>query len=151
MKLAEALLERAELKQKLMMLQTRLINNSKTQEGVEPNESPKDLLKELDESTERLEFLITHINKTNEMTKNTKGATISELIAKRDILTQKYRVLRLLLDNGSAVINRLTHTEIKILTTFSVTDLQKNVDKISENIRKIDTEIQGLNWTTDLL
>lgn len=151
MKLAEALLERAELKQKLMMLQTRLINNSKTQEGVEPNESPKDLLKELDESTERLEFLITHINKTNEMTKNTKGATISELIAKRDILTQKYRILRLLLDNGSAVINRLTHTEIKILTTFSVTDLQKNVDKISENIRKIDTEIQGLNWTTDLL
>ena len=151
MKLAEALLERAELKQKLMMLQTRLINNSKTQEGVEPNESPKDLLKELDESTERLEFLITHINKTNEMTKNTKGATISELIAKRDILTQKYRVLRLLLDNGSAVINRLTDTEIKILTTFSVTDLQKNVDKISENIRKIDTEIQGLNWTTDLL
>ena len=151
MKLAEALLERAELKQKLIVLQNRLVSNAKVQEGMEPNESPKTLLKELDEATNRLEFLITHINKTNELTKNQNGTTISELIAKRDVLTQKYRILRIFLDNGNAVVNRLTHTEIKLLTTFSVVDTQKNVDKLSEQIRKIDTEIQGLNWTTDLL
>ena len=151
MKLAEALLERAELRQKLMMLENRLVNNAKTQEGVEPNESPKDLLKELDEAISRQEFLITHINKTNEFTKNEKGVTISELIAKRDVLTQKNNILRSFLQSGSSIASRLTHTEIKVLTTFSVADLQKKVDKISEEMRKIDTEIQGLNWTTDLL
>ncbi|MBQ7466461.1 MAG: DIP1984 family protein, partial [Clostridia bacterium] len=119
MKLAEALLERVEIKQKLNVLQNRLLNNAKVQEGMEPNEYPKDLLKELDENIKKLEFLIVHINKTNEITKNEKGFTISELIAKRDVLTQKYSIVRLFLDNGSAVINRLTHTEIKLLTTFS--------------------------------
>ena len=151
MKLAEALLERSELKEKLMVLQNRLNANAKVQEGVEPNESPKTLLKELDDSIKRLEYLIVHINRTNEYTKNSKGVSISELIAKRDVVGQKYRVLRMFLDSGSMVVNRLTHTEIKILTTFSVAELQKTVDKLSEEMRKIDTEIQGLNWTTDLL
>lgn len=151
MKLAEALLERADLKQKLMVLNARLINNARVQEGLEPNEDPKTLLKELEDNMNRLEYLIVHINKTNELTKVQNDVTISDLIAKRDVLTQKLRIVRSFVNEGNALINRVTHSEIKILPTFSVVKMQKEADKIAEEIRKTDTKIQEMNWTTELL
>lgn len=151
MKLAEALLERADLKQKLILLNNRLVNNAKIQEGLKPNEEPKDLLKELEENLDRMEYLIIHINKTNERTKNKEGKTISELIARRDVLNEKLKILGSFVNSGSLLVNRLTHSEIKILPSFSVSNTQKQVDKISAEIRRIDTAIQEMNWTTELI
>ena len=151
MKLAEALLERKQLKDKLYMLDVRLRNNARVQEGLTPNEDPKDLLKELKEDTNRYEYLIIHINKTNELTTNADGLTISSLIAKRDVLNQKLNIIRNFVNSGSEVINRVSHSEIRTIATFNVSDMQKEADKLSKELRKIDTSIQELNWTTELL
>ncbi len=66
MKLAEALIERADLQKSLEIMRGRLKNNAKVQEGAVPNEDIDALLVEMDATLTRLEWLIVHINKTNE-------------------------------------------------------------------------------------
>ena len=49
MKLAEALILRADLQKRLEQLRQRLILNAQVQEGEQPAEDPESLLRELDE------------------------------------------------------------------------------------------------------
>ena len=62
MKLAEALLERADLQKRIAQMDGRLENNAQVQEGEKPAEDPKALLKELEEMAVRMEQLVTAIN-----------------------------------------------------------------------------------------
>ena len=150
MKLATALSERAELQRRLTQLQTRLNNNAKVQEGEKPAEDPADLLRELEGVITRLEELITRINLTNSQT-FADGVSMTALLAKRDCLSKKLAVLRDFLDNASARVDRYSQKEIRILSTVDVAKLQKQVDDLCKELRLIDEQIQGLNWTTDLL
>ena len=150
MKLATALSERADIQRRISELGMRLNNNAKVQEGEKPAEDPKELLKELDSCLARLEELIAHINRTNSETKH-EGLTISDLIAKRDCLKERIRIMRDFLDASSEKITRYSKTEIKILSTVSVSELQKKVDNYSKQLRETDELIQGLNWTTELI
>lgn len=151
MKLAEALIERADLKSKIEMLRARLVNNCRTQEGVEPSENPKDLMIELDEKLERMEYLVIHINKTNAVTTLPSGETIADLIAKKDILNKKIGVLSSLVDVAGSLVSRATRSEIKVLSTVNVKELQKKVDLCSKELRLLDTKLQECNWTTELI
>ena len=93
MKLALALSERADLQKKIAELSERLNNNAKVQEGEDPAEDPCELMKELDSSLIKLENLIYRINNTNSLTKSG-DVTITQLIAKRDCLKERLRVMR---------------------------------------------------------
>ena len=42
-------------------------------------------------------------------------------------------------------------SEIVVINTVSVSELQKQVDDISKQLRELDTRIQGINWNTDLI
>ena len=150
MKLATALSERADLQRRISELGTRLNNNAKVQEGEKPSEDPKALLKELDECMNRLEELIARINRTNNETKSG-TQSLADLIAKRDCLKERIRIMRDFLNASSEKVNRYSKAEIKILSTVSVAELQKTVDAYSKELRKTDELIQGLNWTTELL
>lgn len=151
MKLAEALIERADLKSKIEMLRARLENNCRTQEGVEPSENPKDLMIELDEKLERMEYLIVHINKTNALTTLPSGETIAELITKKDLLDKKISILADMVSLGSSLVSRATRTEIKVLPTVDVKELQKKLDLLSKELRLLDTKLQECNWITELI
>lgn len=150
MKLATALLERADLQKRLSEIGVRLNNNSKVQEGEEPSESPEELMEELDRTVGRMEELITRINLTNSSTWNG-GKTLTELLARRDCLKSKIQVMRNFLDNASNKVNRMTHSEIKIKSTIPVAEIQKKVDALSKELRQCDELIQELNWTTELM
>ncbi len=150
MKLATALSERADLKRKISELSVRLNNNAKVQEGETPAEDPSELLKELDDCFVRMEELIARINRTNNETRY-RGQSIADLIAKRDCLKERIRILRDFLNASSDRISRYSKTEIKIFSTVSVPELQKTVDACSRQLRETDEQIQGLNWTTDLI
>ena len=150
MKLAEALNIRADLQKRIAQIRGRLINNAKVQEGEKPAEAPKELFAELETCTAELETLIARINKTNCTTvKN--GRSITELIAERDVLAQKTGIYRDFLNSASSVVNRTTKSEIKIKPSVDVRVLQKQVDKMSKEYRELDTQIQELNWTTELI
>ena len=150
MKLALALSERADLQRRILELKERLENNAQVQEGEQPSEDPLALIAELNENFVRLEELISRINHTNNETKY-QGATLSDLIAKRDCLKQKIDIMRSFLNVASDKISRYSQTEIKILSTVSVSEFQKNMDKLSKELRETDEKIQELNWLTELI
>ncbi len=150
MKLATALSERADLQRRIAELSERLNNNAKVQDGEKPAEDPNELLAELNKNFERLEELIARINHTNNETKSG-DLTLTDLIARRDCLKQKIGIMRSFLNSASEKVSRYTKTEIRILSTVSVSKLQKEVDKLARELRETDETIQGLNWTTDLI
>lgn len=149
MKLAEALIERANLKNDIESLRQRMIANAKAQEGVEPSEKPSDLLKELETKLERYEYLVVHINKTNSETVFEEGS-IADMIAKRDSLKMKVSVIGNLSESGRALVDRYSRTEIAIKPTFDTNAIQKQCDKLAKECRELDAKIQGYNWITEL-
>ena len=131
-------------------ISVRLDNNAKVQEGDVPAEDPKALMEELDRLIVRLEDLVARINLTNSGTVY-EGKTITELLAHRDCLKKKVRVLRDFLNTASDRVTRMTRTEIKIVSTVPVTEIQKTVDGLAKELRTVDEKIQELNWTTELV
>ena len=150
MKLAEALSSRADLQKRIAQIRERLNNNAKVQEGDQPSENPYDLLSELDALILQLEMLIKKINLTNCMIKDG-DSSITDLIAERDTLALKNSIMRDFLKEASFKVERYSNKEIKILSTINVSELQKEVDKSAKKLRDLDTRLQGLNWTTDLV
>lgn len=150
MKLATALAERSDIQNRINTISVRLDNNAKVQEGDVPAEDPKALMEELDRLIVRLEDLVARINLTNSGTVY-EGKTITELLAHRACLKKKVRVLRDFLNTASDRVTRMTRTEIKIVSTVPVTEIQKTVDGLAKELRNVDEKIQELNWTTELV
>lgn len=151
MRLAEALKLRSDLNARLAELGTRLNSNAKVQEGEVPSEDPEDLLAELDAVMGQLERLVTRINLTNSATRASDGRTLTELIARRDLLIRRSEILRAFLNEASSLVNRYSSAEIRIHSTVDVRELRKQVDAVAEEARRTDVTIQELNWTTDLI
>ncbi len=150
MKLAEALQERADLNRRIQQLKQRLNSNAIVQEGEQPAENPQELLAELDGCASNLEQLITRINLTN-CHAQVDGENLTALLARRDVLTLKLSSYRDLAYNASQLGRRATHTEIKLLSTVNVKDLQKQIDAMAKELRLLDNSIQAANWTADLI
>ena len=150
MKLAEALQERADLNRRIEQLRYRLNNNVLVQEGEKPLEDPAALLEELESSFTRLEWLIARINLTNCAVK-VEGRSLTELIARRDVLSLRAEAYRRLVEEASQNTHRATRTEIKILPAVDVPALQKLADDASRDLRLLDNTLQATNWTADLM
>lgn len=150
MKLAEALNMRADLQRRAVQLEERLLNNAKYQEGDSPSEDPQDLLKELDSITEQLMYYICHINRTNSNTLDG-DTSLTDMLGRKDVLSQKLSILRKFIKEASEKCDRYGNREIRLLSTVNVSDMQKESDRLSRELRELDTRIQGLNWTTELV
>ena len=150
MKLAEALQIRADLQKRIAQMQTRLNNNATVQQGTQPAENPDGLLAETDRLFAQLEELMTRINLTNAQAASD-GTTLTALIARRDCMKQKIAILRDFLSNASQLSRRHSLSEILIVSTVDVAAHQKHIDRLSKELRELDTTIQSLNWTTELL
>lgn len=150
MKLAEALQERADLNRRIEQLRYRLNNNVLVQEGEKPLEDPAALLEELESSFTRLEWLIARINLTNCAVK-VEGRSLTELIARRDVLSLRADAYRRLVEEASQNTHRATRTEIKILSAVDVPALQRQADDASRELRLLDNTLQATNWTADLM
>ena len=122
MKLANALAQRADLQRRMAQLASRLMNNAKVQEGERPAEEPAELLAQLEEISRQLEELIRRINLTNTAVRSETGESLTALLARRDCL----------------------------VSTVKVSQMQKQVDDMSRDLRLLEETIQSLNWTTEL-
>jgi len=150
MKIAEALILRADIQKRIAQLRTRLNNNAKVQENEEPAENPELLLTELENLILQLNDLIVKINRTNTLSK-IDGISLVELIAKKDTLSQKAGILREFIEIASQKVDLYSTTEIKVFSTVNVPEQQKKLDKLSKEIRETDTKLQQANWTIDLV
>ncbi|MBQ6168166.1 MAG: DIP1984 family protein [Muribaculaceae bacterium] len=150
MKLAEALSIRKDLQTRVEQLKTRILNNVRVQEGEQPAEEPKELLKELDSCLKQLEELIYRINVTNMHAMSGKK-TLTQLMAERDVLTKRVATLREVFNQASASSERYSRSEIKYVTTIDVKAMGKQLDNLSSQLRTLDVEIQSINFATELM
>ena len=107
-------------------------------------------MKELDSCLSQLQELIWRINATNIETKNSEGKTLTELMAQKDVLTMRISTLRSVFDTASSSQDRYSRSEIKMVTVVDVKELSKQIDEYSAQLRKLDIEIQALNFQTEL-
>ena len=150
LKIAEALILRADIQKRIAQLKTRLNNNAKVQENEEHAENTEFLLTELENLISQLNDLIVKINRTNTLSK-IDGISLVELIAKKDTLSQKAGILREFIEIASQKVDLYSTTEIKVFSTINVPVQQKQMDKLSKEIRETDTKLQQANWTIDLV
>lgn len=151
MKLAEALILRADLDKSITEIKERIVANSLVQEGTVPAEDPETLLKEFYKKIDEHEELVVKINVTNLQVKIENGATITSAIAKRDSLKRLYGILKAVTEHASSSADRYSRKEILNVSTVDVASIRKKMDKTAEQMRKVDIEIQAANWTNDLI
>lgn len=99
---------------------------------------------------DELEGLIAQINRTNLATRVPTGETLTDALARRDILALRQAVLRQVADAGGERQERYGLAEIRILPTVDVGDLRRRADELARERRELDTAIQETNWTTEL-
>lgn len=151
MKLAEALILRADCQKRIAQLRTRLLANAKIQEGDKPSESPQELIAELDRISAELLDLIKRINKTNSATVFNVRATISDVLAERDVLGLQRAAYVELAQAAAITQDRYSRSEVKYISTVKVAEIQKRADELAKNYRDLDARIQELNWQTELV
>jgi hypothetical protein len=150
MTLAEALMERAELKAKISAVSDRIEDNILVQDNEAPGEDPKELLPELSSLIQRLRILISQINKTNCRTL-IEGESLTDLIAKRDCLMLEISSYKDFTETSRSSTDRARGSEIKIRPCIEVKELQKKLDYLSKELRELEVKIQKANWNTDLI
>ena len=150
MKLAEALIIRADLQKRIGQLKGRLKDSAKVQEGDTPAEDVNALYKELDSDLTQLEDLIYRINVTNIQTIH-EGESLTRMMARKDVLTSRLGVMRDVLAHVSGSETRYGRNEIKYVRTIDVAELRRSTDQYSKQLRELDTTIQSINWTVDLI
>jgi hypothetical protein len=149
-KLGEALARRAELQTRLAQVRDRLRVTALVQEGDQPAEDPQPLLAELDAIAAELETLIATINATNAQTRLESGMTLTEALARRDVLGLLHGALKAVADATAQQQARYSRSEIRLVRTFDVAAVRARVDQLARERRQLDVEIQNANWTVDL-
>ena len=150
MKLAEALVLRADHQRRLEELKQRLIRNAKVQEGDRPAEDPQELLKQFETLASELISLIQRINRTNTTSRLGDGS-LTDALAHRDVLRLRQGVYRDLAQAASVVQSRVSKSEVKFKSAVDVAEMQKRADVIAKDHRELDARIQEANWRIDLI
>jgi len=151
MKLAEALILRADCQKRFAQLKSRLIANAKVQEGDQAAEDPKALAAEIERVADQHADLVKRINKTNSATLFAGNGTISDALADRDVLALRRAVYTDLAQAAAFTQDRYTRSEVKYVRTIDVVEIQKRADDLAKNYRELDARIQEFNWLTELV
>lgn len=151
MKLAEALLERKNLKTRVESLRMRAFQNALVQEGDAPAEEATALLREMDEAILQLGILVKRINATNNVTLLPNGVAVSNAIVERDMLDLRRMGLDTVVNKAAVRQDRIARAEIKFVPAVNVAELRREVDAVAQARRELDAQIQAVNWTADLI
>jgi hypothetical protein len=150
MKLAEALILRADCQKRFEQLKARVLRSAKVQEGDQPAENPQELIAEIERVAAELVDLVQRINRTNAGTAYGAGKTISDALAERDVLALRRAVYGDLAQAASVTQDRYSRSEVKYRSTVNVSEVQKQADALARSYREIDARIQELNWQTEV-
>jgi hypothetical protein len=151
MKLAEALVLRADHQRRIAELRQRLLLNARVQEGDRPAENPQALIDELERIAEELMRLVQRINRTNSATELEPGLTLSDGLAVRDSLRLRHTAHRDLAQRATITQDRYSRSEVKFQSAVNVMEIQERADQMAQAHRELDTRLQAANWLTDLV
>jgi hypothetical protein len=152
MKLAEALLLRADRARVLEQLRARSQAAARYQEGEAPLEDANSLLAQADAVLNELQDLIRQINRTNAATLLTGSTTLTDALAERDVLKLRHAFVNGLADAATGARgNRQLRSELRTLSAVNVPELRDQTNAIARRMRELDALIQEANWTHDLI
>lgn len=157
MKLAEALLLRADRQRRLAELRSRAQSAARHQEGEEPAEDAQALTAEALEILQELERLIRQINRTNGVATLPDGRSLTAALAERDVLRLRHGLLTSVADAGAGRTGnsqgyiRQMRSELKFISAVAVGSLRREADETSRRYRELDAQIQQVNWSADLI
>lgn len=153
----EALNRRADLQKRIAQLQDRVSACVLAQEGEEPPENPHELLAELAGLCDELERLIAKINHTNAAARLATGETVTEGLARRDVIALRQNALRKAIKAatgntlGGLGLARYSRSEIRTVRHVKVDELQSQLDALARQRRELDNRLQEHNWQTTLM
>jgi len=151
MKLAEALILRADAQKRIEQLRHRLNSNAQIQEGETPAEEPQTLLNEFEQVADELTRLVQQINLTNVSTQLENDMTLAGALAERDVLKLRHSVYSGLAGAAKPSQVRYSLSEIRVQSTVDVAEIQNQADQLARRHRELDTLIQAANWQTELI
>lgn len=154
----EALNRRSDLQKRIAQLQDRVSACVLAQEGEQPAESPAELLAELDGLCDELERLIARINHTNATARLATGETVTEGLARRDVIVLRQNALRAAIKaatgsgfGGGLGLARYSRSEIRMVRQVKVGELQSQLDALARQRRELDNRLQEHNWQARLI
>lgn len=150
MKLAEALMERKDIKTRMEALKKRLYANAKIEEGASAVEPPKELLRELENEVTAFERVVARIHHTNASARFADGEDLVQTLIRKDMLRFRHMVLGNLADHAVAAPSRYSARELRTVAAIDVGQLRRDADTLAREARLLDARIQRLNWETDL-
>lgn len=155
MKLAEGLALRADAVRRVERLRARIVASARYQEGEDPPEDAGALLAEASEALDELETLIQRINRTNAAAHIGDDGTLTDALARRDVLRLRHAVLTAAADaaagRSQGGMTRQLRSELRMLAALPIVQLRAEADQIARELRELDVRIQGFNWEVDLL
>jgi hypothetical protein len=162
MKLAEALAARSDAMKAVEQLRARVQANARFQEGDEPTEDATAMLAELDRVFTQLEDLIRRINRTNASARLEDGSTLTDALARRDVLRMRHATWTRAANAvsgvddggprmGAVVAFRHLRSELRTLPALAVPELRATIDELAREHRQLDVAIQRTNWQVDLV
>jgi hypothetical protein len=154
MKLAEALALRADAARRIDQMRARIAASARYQEGEAPAEDAAALLAEAGEVLAELESLIRRINRTNAATQVDGGGTMTDALARRDVLRLRHGLVT---SSANAAAGegqrgfRQLRSELKMIRALPVAELRSRADDLARQLREVDTLVQRTNWEVELL
>lgn len=150
MKLAEALIIRGEIQKDLAWVKDQLVKSAKVQEGERPPEEPAELMDRAERKSEALRALLVRINEANLRSRDALGASLTELLALRDVLRIKHGIYADAYAESTSKEERYSRGEIRWERAVDSQVLRKRIEALSREIRDINIRIQKLNWEIDI-
>ncbi|MDG4807176.1 DIP1984 family protein [Micromonospora sp. WMMD1120] len=154
MKLAEALALRADAARRAEQRRARITASARYQEGEAPAEDASALLAEAGVALGELESLIRRINRTNAATAVDGVGTLTDALARRDVLRLRHSVVTSAADAAAGEGQRgyrQLRSELKMIPALPVAELRRQADDLARQLREVDTLIQRTNWEVELL
>jgi hypothetical protein len=150
MKLAEALLLRRDLNNRLFQLRNEISSSVLVQEGDTLDRSITELFKEYDEINQQYSELVVAINRKNVTASLADSALLlMEALEQREQLRRKHALLTQALDETKAA-PRMGRNEIRLVRTIDTKTLTEQLNATAKQLRELDGKIQQTNWLVDL-
>ncbi|MFJ8771397.1 DIP1984 family protein [Streptomyces microflavus] len=127
------------------------VSRSANRAGETPAEDAAQLPAEAGEVLSTLETLIRRINRTDATVEMGPDGTLTDALARRDVLRLRHSVVTAAAGSGERGYGRQLRSELMMLSALPVAELRGQADVLAREIREVDVRIQRTNWEVDLL
>lgn len=150
-KLAEALLIKAEYEERLESLRSRLMVSAKVQDGNFPPEDPETLMADVQTCLDTLASLSKRISITQSQTLLVSRQTLADAIVDQEILLKKQSIYQSIIEAGIIPPDTYQGSNMRWLVTVNLAGLNRRIEEMIKEYRLLETEIQKVGWSTELV